>query len=47
MGIGTTSLASDKLDVNCVSFETDTNYFDTKVHILKDEFAVKTLDSWR
>jgi site-specific DNA-methyltransferase (adenine-specific) len=47
MGIGTTSLASYNLGVNCVGFETDTNYFDTNIQILEDEFAVKTLDSWR
>lgn len=47
MGIGTTSLASYKLDVNCVGFETDTNYFNTNVHLLENEYAVRTLDIWK
>ena len=47
MDIGATSLASYKLGINCVGFETDTNYFDTNIQLLEDEFAVKTLDSWK
>ena len=47
MGIGSTSLACYKLGVNCVGFETDTNYFETNIHILKNKFNIKSLDNWR
>ena len=47
MGIGNTSLAFYKLGVHCVGFETDNNYFDTNVHLLENEYAVRSLYIWR
>jgi site-specific DNA-methyltransferase (adenine-specific) len=37
MGIGHTSLACVKLNVNCVGFEIDRGYFDTNVQILSEK----------
>ena len=47
MGIGNTSLACYKLGINCVGFETDTNYFDTNVHLLEKKYVARPLDIWR
>lgn len=37
MGIGNTSIACKRLDVNCVGFEIDKNYFRTNMAILESE----------
>ena len=37
MGIGSTSLACAKLNVNCVGFEIDKNYFETNIQLLESK----------
>jgi DNA modification methylase len=45
MGIGSTSLACNKIRVNCVGFEIDNNYYETNIQFLKSE--ITNLDIWK
>jgi site-specific DNA-methyltransferase (adenine-specific) len=47
MGMGHTSLACNKIGVNCVGFEIDKNYYESNIRLLKSKIFNKTLDSWK
>ena len=48
MGIGHTSLACNKIGVNCVGFEIDKNYYETNINRLEAEIVTNSniLDIW-
>jgi site-specific DNA-methyltransferase (adenine-specific) len=37
MGIGNTSLGCKKMEINCVGFEVDSNYFETNIRLLESK----------